>query len=92
MRGRPVPGTVPRGRSFLSLIHIYGQDLVHVVLHDGAGDALFTGQHGIRIALNGVDLTVVQDKTVGVGAHPAGVGVGGEAAVHHANGLSLIHI
>ena len=50
-----------------------GQDLVHVVLHDGAGDALFTGQHGIRVALDGVDLTVVQDEAVGVCAHPAGL-------------------
>ena len=69
-----------------------GQDLVHVVLHDGAGDALFTGQHGIRVALDGVDLTVVQDEAVGVCAHPAGVGVGGEAAVHHADGRLVIGV
>ena len=67
-----------------------GQDLVHVVLHDGAGDALFTGQHGVRVALDGVDLAVVQDEAVGVCAHPAGVGVGGEAAVHHADSGFII--
>ena len=67
-----------------------GQDLVHVVLHDGAGDALFTGQHGIRVALDGVDLAVVQDEPVGVGTHPAGVGAGRKAAVHHADGGFVI--
>ena len=63
-----------------------GQDLVHVVLHDGAGDGLLAGQHGVRVALDGVDLAVVQDEAVGVGAHPTGVGVGRKTAVHHADG------
>ncbi len=56
----------------------------------GLEDALLTGQHGIGVALDGVDLAVVQDEAVGVGAHPAGVGVGGEAAVHHADGGFII--
>ena len=49
-------------------------------------DALLAGQHGVGVALDGVDLAVVQDEAVGGGAHPAGVGVGREAAVHHADG------
>ena len=69
-----------------------GQDLVHVVLQDGALDALLTGQHGIGVALDGVDLAVVQDEAVGVCAHPAGVGVGGEAAVHHADGGLVVGV
>ena len=63
-----------------------GQDLVHVVLHDARGDGLLPGQHGVGVALDGVDLAVVQDEAVGVGPHPAGGGVGGKAAVHHADG------
>ena len=68
-----------------------GQDLVHVLLHDGGGDGLFTGQHGVGVALDGVDLAVVQDKAVGVCTHPAGVGVGRKAAqiVHKEH--TLIH-
>ena len=50
------------------------------------GDGLFPGQHGVGVALDGVDLAVVQDEAVGVGPHPAGGGVGGKAAVHHADG------
>ena len=69
-----------------------GQDLVHVVLQDGAGDALLAGQHGVRVALDGVDLAVVQDEPVGVCTHPAGVGVGGEAAVHHADGGLVVGV
>ena len=67
-----------------------GQDLVHVLLHDGGGDGLFTGQHGVGVALDGVDLAVVEDEAVGVGAHPAGVGVGGKAAVDHADGGFIV--
>ena len=66
------------------------QDLVHILLHDGAGDGLLTGQHCVGVALDGVDLAVVQDKAVRVGAHPAGVRVGGETAVHHADGGFII--
>ena len=69
-----------------------GQNFVHVVLHDGAGNALLAGQHGVGVALDGVDLAVVQDEAVGVGAHPAGVGVGGEAAVHHADGRFIVGV
>ena len=69
-----------------------GQDLVHVVLHDPGGDGLFPGQHGVGVALDGVDLAVVQDEPVGVGPHPAGGGVGGEAAVDHADGGLVVLI
>ena len=67
-----------------------GQNFVHILLHDGAGDGLLAGQHRVGVALDGVDLAVVQDKAVGVCAHPAGVGVGREAAVHHADGRFVV--
>src|SRR5699024_6932684 len=67
-----------------------GQDLVHVILHDAGGDGFLPGQHGVGVALDGVDLAVVQDEPVGVGAHPAGGGVGGKAAVHHADGRLVV--
>ena len=69
-----------------------GQDLVHIVLQNGAGDALLTRQHGVGVALDGVDLAVVQDEAVGVCTHPAGVGVGRKAAVHHADGGLIVRV
>ena len=67
-----------------------GQDLVHILLHDVGGDGLFPGQHGVGVALDGVDLAVVEDEAVGVGPHPAGGGVGGKAAVDHPDGGLVI--
>ena len=63
-----------------------GQDLAHLLPHDGGSDGFLPGQHGVGVALDGVDLAVVQDEAVGVGPHPAGGGVGGKAAVHHPDG------
>ena len=67
-----------------------GKDFGHVVLQVLAADSLLTGQHGVHIAPDGVDLAIVEDVAVGVGTVPAGSGVGGEAAVDHANGGLII--
>ena len=50
------------------------------------GHVLLPGQHLVRIAPNGVDLAVVDHKAVGMGTLPAGVGIGGEAGMHHGDG------
>ena len=50
------------------------------------------GQHPVGVASNGVDLTVVEDEAVGVGTLPAGVGVGGEAGVHHGDGRLIVRV
>ena len=63
-----------------------GQHLGHVIFQVLAADGLLTGQHGIHVTPDGVDFAVVEDVAVGVGTVPAGGGVGGEPAVHHANG------
>ena len=34
------------------------------------------GKHLIRIAANGIDLTIVYNKTVGMRSLPAGIGIG----------------
>ena len=64
-----------------------GQHLVSCHFSDSLeSNGLLTGQHGIHVAADGIDLAVMQNKTVGVGTVPAGGRVGGEAAVHHADG------
>ena len=42
--------------------------------------------HPVDVAAQRVDLAVVGDEPVGVGAGPAGEGVGGEPGVHHGDG------
>ena len=69
-----------------------GQHLGHVIFQIAAAHGLLAGQHGVHIAADGVDLAVVQDKPVGVRPVPAGLGVGGEPAVHHADGGFIIGV
>ena len=47
---------------------------------------LLTGQHFVGISADRVDLTVVNDKTVGMRPHPAWIRVGAEPGVNHGNG------
>ena len=47
---------------------------------------LFTGQHTVNIALDGVDLPVVEDEPVGMGTLPAGEGIGGKTGVYQRQG------
>ena len=69
-----------------------GQYLGHVIFQIVGANGLLTGQHGIHVAADGIDLAVMQDKAVGVGTIPAGGRVGGEAAVHHADGGLVIRV
>ena len=69
-----------------------GQDLQHILLQIAAGDGFFPGQHQIHVAADGVDFSVMENKSVGMCSHPAGVRVGGEAAVYHADGRFIIRI
>ena len=45
-----------------------------------------TGKHFIRITLNGIDLTVMHDKSVRMGSLPAWIGIGRETGMYHGNG------
>ena len=78
-------GVVQHGRVGTALID-NRQHLGHIVLQKAAGNGLLTGEHGVHVATDGVDLAVVENEPVGVRPVPAGRGVGGEAAVNHADG------
>ena len=67
-----------------------GQHLGHVVLQKAAGNGLLPGEHGVHVSPDGVDLTVVENEPVGMRPVPAGGGVGGEAAVNHADGGLIV--
>ena len=67
-----------------------GQDLGHILFQVVGTNGFLAGQHGIHVAADGVDLAVMQDKAVGVGAVPAGCRVGRKTAVHHADGRFII--
>ena len=47
---------------------------------------LFSGQHTVRVAPDGIDLTVMGNEAVGMSPFPAGQGIGGESGVDHGNG------
>ena len=62
------------------------QDLLEVGAHHRRVEPGLAGAQGADVALEGVDLAVVDDVAVGVRALPAGRGVGGVAGVHEAEG------
>ncbi len=62
------------------------KDLMHVIPEILGLHIFFPGHHLIHISANGIDLTVVNDKAVGMSPHPAGVRVGTEAGMYHCNG------
>ena len=78
-------GVVQHGRVRAPLVDD-GQDLRHIVLQVLTADGLLPSQHGIDVSSDGVDFAVVKNVAVGVSPVPAGGGVGGEPAVHHADG------
>ena len=82
-------GVVQHGGVGAALID-NGQHLGHVVLQKAAGNGLLPGKHGVHISPDGVDLAVVENEPVGVRPVPAGGGVGGEAAVNHADGGLIV--
>ena len=69
-----------------------GQDLVHIILHDGGGHGFLPGQHTVHVAPDGVDLAVVHDVAVGMGPLPAGVRVGGEPGVDQGDGALAVRV
>ncbi len=64
----------------------HGQHLVEHAVKMLGFHIFLSRQHLVRISLDGVDLPVVHDKTVGMGPLPAGISVGGEAGMNHGNG------
>ena len=63
-----------------------GHHALKIVLQHGAVQVGFAGTNPVDVALEGVDLAVVDDKAVGVRALPAGRGVGGVARVDERHG------
>ena len=69
-----------------------GQHLVHVVPEILGFHVLLPGHHLIHIAADGIDFAVVDNEAVGVGPHPAGIGVGAESGMYNGNGRLIIFI
>ena len=63
-----------------------GHHTLKIVLQHGAVQIGLAGANPVDVALEGVDLAVVDDKAVGVRALPAGRGVGGVARVDERHG------
>ena len=89
VHGHEFQRVIQHGRVGTALVD-NGQHLGHVVLQKAAGNGLLPGEHGVHISPDGVDLAVVKNKPVGVRPVPAGRGVGGEAAVDHADGGLIV--
>ena len=54
--------------------------------------SLLTGQHFVRISADGIDLAIVDDKTIGVGALPAGIRIRTESGMNDGNRRLIIRI
>ena len=63
-----------------------GHHALKIVLQHGTVQVGFAGANPVDIALEGVDLAVVDDKAVGVRTLPTGRGVGGVARVYERHG------
>ena len=63
-----------------------GHHALKIALQHGAVQVGLAGADPVHVALEGVDLAVVDDKAVGVRALPAGRGVGGVARVDERHG------
>ena len=50
----------------------------------------FSGKHFICIASDSIDLTVVNNETVGMCSFPAWIGVGAETGMNHGNGRFIV--
>ena len=54
-----------------------GQYFLHVFFGKHCGNhGLFSREHTVYVAANGIDFSVMEDKAVGVGPLPAGIGIG----------------
>ena len=65
---------------------------MHIVLKVLGFHVFFPGNHLIHIAAYGIDLAVMYDKAVRMGAHPAGVCIGAEPGMDNGNGRPVILI
>ena len=63
-----------------------GHHALKIMLQHGTVQVGLAGADPVDVALEGVDLAVMDDKTVGVRAFPAGRGVGGVARVDERHG------
>ena len=63
-----------------------GHHALKIVLQHGAVQVGLAGANPVDVALEGIDLAVVDDKAVGVRTLPAGRGVGGVARVDERHG------
>ena len=63
-----------------------GHHALKIVLQHGAVQVGLAGTNPVDVALEGVDLAVVDDKAVGVRTLPTGRGVGGVARVYERHG------
>ena len=63
-----------------------GHDTVHFLLKNRGAHGFFASVHSVKVTADGIDFAIMQQHAVGVRALPAGVGVGGEAAVHQGDG------
>ena len=70
----------------------HGQRALHAFPHHGGDHGLLPGFHPVVVAADGVYLTVVQQKTLGMSLRPAGKGVGGEAGMHHRHLGDVAHV
>lgn len=63
-----------------------GQHAVEIMLEHGGVQVGFARANPVDVALQGVDLTIVDDEAIGVGAFPAGRGVGRVTGVDERDG------
>ena len=68
----------------------YRKHFVQISLQHGRVHSLFPGQHFIHIAPDGINLSVVYDKTVGMRSLPAGVCVGAESGVNNGDSRFVV--
>ena len=66
--------------------------LVQIFFQMAGLHGFLPGQHLVRVALDGVDLAVVYDKTVGMSSLPAGVCIGTETGMYDGDGRFVILI
>ncbi len=69
-----------------------GEDLLEVVAEEPGRHLALARVHPVDVAAQRVDLAVVGDEPVRVGAGPAGEGVGGEPGVDHGDGRRHLRV
>ena len=62
------------------------QQLLDVITKQDTGNMILTGIHPVDIAAQSIDLTVMSEEMIGMGAVPAGECVRGKAGMHQSDG------